>query len=155
VVGSYYLDRPFDFVPATNQYAALEMLANSDPVLVPVPDDSNSTYPHLCLNKRAGEHIAVAANSEYLLLQRYVLVLFYLDANGDTLDGAKWLKDQAASMSCNWSGVACSDDSSIYELDRTYNTVKTEPVICNMRSSLTAVIFSKSVRQQPFRKPSY
>jgi hypothetical protein len=133
VIGSCYPD-PEDFGQAPNQFAALEMLANSDPVLVPVPDDWND---------------------EYLLLQRYVLVLFYLDANGDTWDGAKWLKDQAGYATCNWSGVACSDDTYIYELNRKYNTVKTEPVICNMRSSLTALLFSKSVPQQPFRKPSY
>ncbi len=57
MIGSVYPDGQFDFGPATNQYAALELLANSDPVLVPVPDDSS--------------------NGEYLLLQRYVLVLDY------------------------------------------------------------------------------
>jgi hypothetical protein len=33
--------------------------------------------------------------------------------------------------------------------------VKTDPVICHMRKSLTVVLFSKSIQQQPFRKPSY
>ncbi len=63
------------FAATTNQYAALEVLANSDPVLVPVPvpDDSKS---------------------EYLLLQQYVLVLLYLDTNGVTWTGNNWLCSQ-------------------------------------------------------------
>jgi hypothetical protein len=124
VIGSYYPDYPdpFDFGQAANQYAALELLANTDPVLVPVPDDSNG---------------------EYLLLQRYVLVLLYLDTNGDTWRKGRWLKDEAGNPTCNWSGVSCPDGSSIEGLERTYNTVKTEPVIHNIRSSLTGVLFSK------------
>jgi hypothetical protein len=127
VVGSYYSpNRPFDFGQATNQYAALELLVKSDPGLVPVPFESNG---------------------EYLLLQRYVLVLLYLDTNGDMWHGDRWLEDEAGFITCNWSGVDCSLDGSINYLFRTYNTVKREPAICNMISSLTAVFFSKS-RQQ-------
>jgi hypothetical protein len=98
VIGSYYPGGSYDFVEGTNQYAALELLANSDPVLVPVPDESS--------------------NSKYLLLQRYVLVLLYLNTNGD-------MKDQAGDVTCNWSGVTCSDGSLFEDLDRTYSTVKT------------------------------
>jgi hypothetical protein len=121
VIGSYYPDS-FEFGQATNQYAALELLANSDPVLVPVPDDSNG---------------------EYLLLQRYVLVLLYLDTNGDAWREGQWLKDEAGNPTCDWSGVSCPDGSSIEGFERTYSTVKTEPVIYNIRSSLTAVYFQK------------
>jgi hypothetical protein len=135
VIGSKYPDRPsFDFDPTTNQYAALELLVKSDPDLVPVPFESNG---------------------EYLLLQRYVLVLFYLNTNGDMWanNGGRWLEEEAGLTTCTWSGVDCPDDRYIEGLDCTYNTVKTEPVICNM---LTAVFFSKtSRREQPFRKPSY
>jgi hypothetical protein len=120
VIGSYYPNSSYDFVEGTNQYAALELLANSDPVLVPVPDPDDS-------------------NSEYLLLQRYVLVLLSLYTNGG-------MEDEAGSMTCNWSGVICSDGGSIATLDRTYSTVKTEPVICHMRSSLTAVFVFKTVQ---------
>jgi hypothetical protein len=108
VLGSYYPDRQFTFGPATHQYAALEFLATSDPVLVPVPDDSNSVY---------------------MLLQRYVLVLLYLYSNGDMWSDKKWLKDETGSVTCNWSGVTCPDGSSIESLSRTYSTVKTEPII--------------------------
>jgi hypothetical protein len=142
VIGSKYPDRPFDFDPTTNQYAALELLVNSDPDLVPVPFESNG---------------------EYLLLQRYVLVLLYLDTNGDNMwadNGGRWLEDEAGLTTCTWSGVDCPDDRYIEGLARTYNTVKTEPVICNIRSSLTAVFFSKTSRFRPriwknVRKPSY
>jgi hypothetical protein len=122
VIGSNYPDRLFDFGPTTKQYAALELLVNSDPSLVPVPVDSNA---------------------EYLLLQRYVLVLLCLDTNGDMWNNGKWLKDEAGNPTCSWYGLTCPDGSTIEGLARTYNTVKTEPLICNMRPSLTAVLFSK------------
>jgi hypothetical protein len=122
VIGSNYPDRLFDFGPTTKQYAALELLVNSDPGLVPVPVDSNA---------------------EYLLLQRYVLVLLCLDTNGDMWNNGKWLKDEAGNPTCSWYGLTCPDGSTIEGLARTYNTVKTEPLICNMRPSLTAVLFSK------------
>jgi hypothetical protein len=132
VLGSSYPDRPFDFLPATNQYKALELLANSKAVLVPAPDDSNSAY---------------------LVLQRYVLLLVYLDTNGDIWDSdGRWLEDP---ITCNWSRVVCPDGSSVGSLNRTYSTVKTEPIICLMSSSLTAVLFSKSAYKQCFRKPSH
>jgi hypothetical protein len=133
VIGSYYSD-PSDFGQAPNQSAALDILANTDPVVVPVPDD---------------------LDGEYLLLQRYVLVLLYLYTNGDTWTEGRWLKTEAGDPTCKWSGVSCSDRGSIEGLERTYNTVKTEPVIYNIRSALTAVLFSKSYLQQPFRKPSH
>jgi hypothetical protein len=106
VIDSYYLDRPFSFVIASNQYNALSLLANSDPLLVPVPDDSNS---------------------EYLLLQQYALMLLYLNTNGDMWTSGKWLNVAAGDTTCDWSGVSCIGGS-IGELSRTYNTVKTEPV---------------------------
>jgi hypothetical protein len=105
VIGSYYPESPFEFVPGTNQNAALELLANTDPLLVPFPDNSNS---------------------EYLLLQRYVLMLHYLDTNGDMWTGGKWLEDEAASMTCDWSGVTCDDSGYVDILNRTYYTVKME-----------------------------
>jgi hypothetical protein len=107
-IGSYYPAGSYDFDEGTSQYAALELLANSDPVLVPVPDDS--------------------LNSAYLLRQRYVLLLLYLYTNGDMWSDA-WLKDEAGSETCEWVGVDCSDGGSVDELERTYSTVKTEPVI--------------------------
>jgi hypothetical protein len=126
MIGSNYADRPFDFGPTTNQYAALELLVNSDPGLVPIP---------------------VESNGEYLLLQRYVLVLLYLYTNGDMWWNAlgpdyetwagRWLADEAGLTTCNWNGVTCPDGSSIEGLDRTYNAMKREPVPCNTRSSLT------------------
>ena len=103
MIGSYYPENPFEFLPGTNQYDALELLANTDPLLVPFPDNSNG---------------------EYLLLQRYVLMLHYLDTNGDMWTSGKWLEDEAASTTCDWSGVTCDDGGSIEELNRTYDTVK-------------------------------
>jgi hypothetical protein len=136
VIESYYPDGSYLFVKDTDQYDALELLANSDPNLVPVPDDSLDS-------------------NNLLLLQRYVLMVLYLATTGNEWNNGKWLEDEAASKTCNWSGVTCSDGSSIDMLDRTCSTVKTEPVICHMRKSLTTVLFSKSIRIQPFRKSSY
>jgi hypothetical protein len=75
-----------------------------------------------------------------LLLQRYVLVLLYLYTNGgmwynnfDTPGDGMWVGD---GVTCNWTGVTCPDGSSIEGLDRTYNTMKREPVTCNMISLL-------------------
>jgi hypothetical protein len=133
VIGSYYSDRTFDFGPETKQYEALERLAESNALLVPVPDDSS--------------------DSEYLLLQRYALVLFYLQTKGDKWNNGKWLLNEPKYTTCDWSGITCSDDKAT-GLNRTYSTVKTEPVICHMRKTLTAVLFSKRVWQQPCRKPS-
>ncbi len=110
VIESYYPDGSYLFVKDTDQYDALELLANSAPNLVPVPDDSLDS-------------------NNLLLLQRYVLVLLYLYTNGDMWSEKKWLKDEAGSVTCNWSGVTCPDGSSIESLSRTYSTVKTEPVI--------------------------
>jgi hypothetical protein len=80
-----------------------------------------------------------ASTSDDLLLQRYVLALFDIYTEGNM-----YMKDKAT---CEWSGVTCHsggvNDGSIKELNCTYSTVKTEPVICNMRSLLTAVLFSK------------
>jgi hypothetical protein len=130
VIGSYYLEGQYDFVQGTNQYDALELLANSDPDLVPVPVDPN--------------------NDDYFLLQRFVLVLLYFYTYGGMWTEGRWLLDEADSLTCNWSGVDCAT-SYVEGLERTYNTVKTEPVIY-MRSSLTAI---SSLPKQPFRKPSY
>jgi hypothetical protein len=135
-ISSNYPDRSFDFGPTTNEYVALELLANSDPGLVPAPDPNDET-------------------SSYLLLQRYVLVLLYLSTTGDMWGAGRWLQGQAGEMTCDWSGVTCLDGSSIETLNRTYSTVQTEPAICLTRRSLTAVLFSKSGWQQPFRKPTY
>jgi hypothetical protein len=136
VIESYYPDGSYLFVKDTDQYDALELLANSDTILVPDDYlDSNNLLP--------------------LLLQRYVLMVLYLATTGNEWNNGKWLEEKAASKTCNWSGVTCSDGSSIDMLDRTCSTVKTEPVICHMRQSLTTVLFSKSIRLQPFRKSSY
>jgi hypothetical protein len=133
VISSYYPGGSYDFVEGSKQYDALELLAKSDPDLVPVPDGT----------------------SNYLLLQRYVLMLLYLyTSEGDNMwqDG-KWLKEEAASFTCDWSGVVCSDGSYVDALRRTCSTVKTEPVIRHMISSLTAVLFSKQCKKKTFREP--
>jgi hypothetical protein len=114
VIGSYYdSGSPFDD-PTTNQYKALERLVDTDPTVVPVPVPNDS-------------------NSEYLLLQRYVLVLLYLNTNTDHI--------QDGVATCDWSRVNCNGGGSITELGGAYNTVKTKPDICIMKSSLTAVFF--------------
>jgi len=99
VISRYYPDRAFDFDSKTNQYAALELLANSNKDLVPVPDKRDK------------------GDGAYLLLQRYVLVLLYLDTDGDEWEKGKWLDGEADKLTCNWSGVTCSDGSTIDELD--------------------------------------
>jgi hypothetical protein len=104
VIGPNYPDYLFRFGPTTNEYAALELLANSDPGLVPVPVFNDGT------------------NSPSLLLQRYVLVLLYLSTTGDEWTAGRWLQGQAGEMTCDWSGVTCLDGSSIETLDRTYST---------------------------------
>jgi hypothetical protein len=120
----------FNFVSTTNQYAALELLANSkEGVPEEVPKDSEG---------------------EYLVLQHYVLMLLYLQVDKNKKIGYK-----AGEPPCVWSRVTCSDSGTIEGLDRTYNTVTTEPVICNMRPTLTAVLFSKTSQLGTFRKPSY
>jgi hypothetical protein len=142
VIGSKYPDRPFDFGPTTNQYAALELLANSDPGLVPVPNDDMRSY---------------------LLLQRYALMVLYFATNGDTWedtdDDVRWLAEQSGLTTCKWFGVTCSDGE-IVDLDRTCRYSTVEPVIRHMITSLIAVLFSKSIRHRifkkgPFGKPSY
>jgi hypothetical protein len=136
VIELYYTDGSYVFVEDTDQYDALELLANSDPVLVPIPDDSD--------------------DSKYLLLQQYAMMVLYLATTGNEgWSRGKWLEDQAGSQTCSWFGVTCPYGRSIDSLTRTYNSVKTEPAICKMISSLTAVLFSKSGPEQPFRKPSY
>jgi hypothetical protein len=129
VVASYYPDSAYVFVEDTDQYDALELLANSDPVLVPVPDDT--------------------LDSKYLLLQRYVLVVLYLATTGNDWYNGKWLEDQAGLTTCDWSGVTCSDGNSIDILDGTYSTVKTEAVICPIESHSLLYCFQNSAKQQP------
>jgi hypothetical protein len=126
VIESYY-HGSYDFVEDTHQHDALELLASRQPNLVPVPDVSFH-------------------DSKYLLLQRYVLMVLYLATTGKEWIDDKWLVDQAGLTTCNWSGVTCSDGSSIDILERTYKTVKTESAICDMISSLTSALFSKSDR---------
>jgi hypothetical protein len=107
VIGSYYnAEGSFDFVEGSNQHAALKLLADSDPDLVPIPDDSD--------------------DGQYLLLQRYVVILVSLFTNVD-------MEDEASSMTtCKWFAVTCYDGIKIDILSRTYCTVKTEPIICHM-----------------------
>jgi hypothetical protein len=109
ISSNYDSGSPFDLT--TNKYKALKRLNDTDPALVPVPND---------------------LNGEYLLLQRYVLVLLYIITNVDLIeDGVP---------TCDWSGVSCTIDT-IKDLLCTYSIVQMEPDVCSMKSALTADFF--------------